>query len=201
MVILYVKIFASGFWVERRLFKQRWCPNVYYFNMVNDWGKPMEIFLIFFFLCWEHGGGNKTSTPKNKTVCCKCTQTSFYCESLYVRSIWLGVSMFRHALCHLGKRELQRFDPGSPLVVHPPFAVGSAVFREARYQTPLEPHDLLWACGSQGRGVLGWGSSWIGVFWGSALHPMGCRLGLGVLGSGAEQQAGFCPVSGPCRSP
>lgn len=35
------------------------------------------------------------------------------------------------------------------------------------------------------------------MFWGSVLWPMG----LGILNSCAKQQAGLCPVSGPCRVP
>lgn len=145
-------------------------------------------------------------------------QICFYWESLYVPLIYLVVSVFRSALCQFSECELQWLTLGFPWGVE--FAVRSAVFRgSASNPSCTAIHSLLWACGSQrcsgvrqnlpcfsgGKGcwrVHGWvGDKLDWAFWGSALCPMGCRLGMDVLGSWAEQGAKFCLISGPCRGP
>lgn len=98
------------------------------------------------------------------------------------------------------------------------FAVGSAVFRgSASNPSCTATHNLLGACGSQrcsgvrqhllcfSKGKRCWrvhggvGEKMDWAFWGSALCPMGCRLGRDVLGSWAEQ--GFAQFQGPIGVP
>lgn len=147
-------------------------------------------------------------------------QICFYWESLYVPLICLVVSVFRSILGQLSECGLQWFDPGFSLTGG--VCCGICCVQRGLASNPscTATHNLLWACGSQrcpgvrqfllcfsrGKGcqrVHGWVSDELDwAFCGSVLCPMGCRLGIDVLGSWAEQRgAGFCPVSGPCRGP
>lgn len=184
--------------------------------MINDWGKPTEIFLIFFV-----GSVGEATELQHQKIrlyivnACKCV----FIESLYVQFICLSVSMFRCALCHLGEHELQWFNPGSPLTGG--VCCGICCVQRALVSNPAwtAPHSLPWACRSRGRGAPGWGGpccvssgvkdagGWVGVSgWQagsgvSSVSIVGCRLGMGVLGSWAEQWVGFHLVLGPCRGP
>lgn len=146
-------------------------------------------------------------------------QICFYWESLYVLLICIVVSVFRGALCQFSECGLQWFDPEFSLTGGVCCGICCVQRGSASKPSCTATHNLLWACGSQkclgvrqhllcfsrDKGcwrVCGWvGDKLDWAFWGLTLCPMGCGLGIDVLGSWAEQGAEFCPVSGPCRVP